>query len=156
LLRNSIAVTRQFKDANGDRATDFIPIICWGKQAEFVAKYIKKGTLVGVDGELRTRAYFDNNNNKRIATEVNVHSIEALESRATVEMRQATKLPAEAQQQMSQGQATQAPEINMDFLNDIPLVSNTPQSQQGDQASLDDLNAQVDAEYHPEPEQFTP
>ena len=61
-----IAVNRKL---NRD-VTDFISIVTWRQQAEFVSKYFKKGQAILVCGELQTRSYTDKQNNKRTAVEV--------------------------------------------------------------------------------------
>lgn len=66
----SIAVNRRFKDQNGNTECDFINIVTWRQQAEFVSKYFKKGNPILVCGQLQTRNYTDNQGNKRYATEV--------------------------------------------------------------------------------------
>lgn len=53
----AIAVDRDFKDAEGNRETDFFDIVTWRKTAELVAEYTKKGRLVDVTGRLQTRTY---------------------------------------------------------------------------------------------------
>lgn len=65
----SIAVERDFKQ-NGERQTDFINIVAWGKTAEFIANYFSKGDMIAVSGSIQTRNYEDKNGNKRTATEV--------------------------------------------------------------------------------------
>lgn len=66
----SIAVNRKFKDQSGNNECDFINIVAWRSTAEFVAKYFKKGNPILVCGQLQTRTWTDNQNNKRFATEV--------------------------------------------------------------------------------------
>ena len=66
----SIAVNRRFKSENGQQDCDFIPIVAWRQQAEFVCKYFKKGKPILVCGQLQTRTWTDNQGNKRYATEV--------------------------------------------------------------------------------------
>ena len=66
----SIAVHRRFKSENGQHECDFIPIVAWRQQAEFVSKYFKKGKPILVCGQLQTRTWTDNQGNKRYATEV--------------------------------------------------------------------------------------
>ena len=46
----TVAVSRQFTNANGERETDFINCVIWGKQAENLCKFCTKGSLVGVTG----------------------------------------------------------------------------------------------------------
>lgn len=64
----SIAVNRYAKD-NGD-TVDYIDIVTWRQQAEFVSRYFKKGNSILVCGQLQTREYTDKNGNKRRAVEV--------------------------------------------------------------------------------------
>ena len=66
----SIACDRAFSGRNGERQTDFINIVTWRQQAEFVSKYFSKGRLIGIDGSIQTRSYEDKNGNKRTAVEV--------------------------------------------------------------------------------------
>ncbi|MFR9068737.1 MAG: single-stranded DNA-binding protein [Faecalibacterium prausnitzii] len=49
---------------------DFIDIVAWRQQAEFVCKYFQKGSLIAMDGSLQTRQYQDKNGNNRTAVEV--------------------------------------------------------------------------------------
>ena len=65
-----IAVDRRFKSQDGERKADFITIVCWRQQAEFVAKYFHKGDPIGIDGSIQTRNYEDRQGNKRTAVEV--------------------------------------------------------------------------------------
>lgn len=65
----SIAVNRRFSK-DGEQACDFINIVTWKQQAEFVCKYFKKGQAILVCGQLQTRTWTDNQGQKRYATEV--------------------------------------------------------------------------------------
>ena len=49
---------------------DFIHVVAWRNQAEFVCKYFAKGSPIGVDGSIQTRSYTDRDGNKRTAFEV--------------------------------------------------------------------------------------
>jgi len=69
VARATIAINRRFKDQNGERETDFINIVVWGKLAETLASYATKGSLISVDGELRTRK-FEKNGQTNYVTEV--------------------------------------------------------------------------------------
>ena len=66
----SIAVNRRFKGENGQQDCDFITIVAWKQQAEFVTRYFKKGNPILICGQLQTRNWTDNNGQKRYATEV--------------------------------------------------------------------------------------
>lgn len=58
-------------DRNRDREkTDFVPIVAWGKTAEFVNQWFGKGDLITIVGRIEVRTYEDNDGNKRTATEI--------------------------------------------------------------------------------------
>lgn len=65
--RMTIAVDRNYKDAEGNNVVDFIPIIAWKKLAEIVAEHMKKGKLIAVHGSLQIRSYDDKGETKYIA-----------------------------------------------------------------------------------------
>lgn len=76
VISTNLAVDRPFaKDV-----TDFIPVVIWNQQAEYLSKYAKKGTKVGVTGKLTTRKYEDKNGNKRTAFEVVADTVEICDS----------------------------------------------------------------------------
>ena len=50
----TIAVTRNYKNANGEYETDFIPCVLWNSIAENTAEYLKKGDMVGIKGRLQS------------------------------------------------------------------------------------------------------
>lgn len=78
----SIAVDRTYKKGE-DKQTDFINITCWRTTAEFVSKWFKKGSLIGIEGSIQTRKYQDKDGNNRTAFEVvanNVHFVESKRS----------------------------------------------------------------------------
>lgn len=66
----SIAVQRNYKNADGSYGTDFINIVAWRNQAEFISRYFEKGQLITVVGSLQSRNYEDKNGNKRTAFDV--------------------------------------------------------------------------------------
>ena len=57
VARYSIAVDRRYKDQDGKYPTDFFNLTSFGKTAEFVEKYLRKGTKIVIDGELRNNNY---------------------------------------------------------------------------------------------------
>ena len=77
----TIAVNRPFQQQNGERQADFINCIAWRNQAENLAKYIKKGGQIAVEGSIQTRSYDDQNGVRRFATEVICSQITFLESK---------------------------------------------------------------------------
>ena len=67
----SIGVNRRYARADqGQQSVDFINIVAWRQQAEFVSRYFKKGSCIVVCGQLQTRTWTDNQGQKRYATEV--------------------------------------------------------------------------------------
>lgn len=57
VARFTIAVDRERNAKDGDQSADFISIVCFGKTAELVEKYVAKGRLVGVTGRIQTGSY---------------------------------------------------------------------------------------------------
>ena len=67
----SIGVNRRYSKADqSQQSVDFINIVCWRQQAEFVSRYFKKGSSIVVCGSLQTRNWTDNQGQKRYVTEV--------------------------------------------------------------------------------------
>ena len=87
-VRATLAVNRRFKNDKGTREADFIPMVIWGKSAEIFASYAKKGALLGVEGELRTRRFTDKQGQNRSSMELLVLAFELLESRSTMARRE--------------------------------------------------------------------
>lgn len=87
VARLSLAVNRRFKNASGEREADFISVVVWGKLAETLVSYASKGSLMSIDGELRTRKY-DKDGQVLYVTEVLCQSFQLLESRAQRAMRE--------------------------------------------------------------------
>ncbi|MFS8950689.1 MULTISPECIES: single-stranded DNA-binding protein [unclassified Streptococcus] len=86
VARATLAVNRRYKDQNGEREADFITLVVWGKLAETLVSYANKGSLLSVDGELRTRRY-EKNGMTQYVTEVLCQGFQLLESRAQRAMR---------------------------------------------------------------------
>lgn len=86
----SIAVERNFKNANGERETDFINCVIWRKAAENFARFTRKGSLVGVEGSIQTRNYENNQGQRVYVTEILVENFSLLESKSTTESRPAS------------------------------------------------------------------
>ena len=76
----SIAVSRSYRSGE-EPQTDFINIVAWRKSAEFVAKYFKKGNMIGIEGSIQTRKYTDKNGNQRTAFEVVANNVQFVESK---------------------------------------------------------------------------
>lgn len=79
----SIAVNRNFTNANGEREADFINCVVWDKQAENLVKYQKKGNQIAVDGRIQTRNYEDKDGKRVYVTEILANNISFLDSKGT-------------------------------------------------------------------------
>ena len=79
----SVAVSRNFTNANGDREADFINCVVWDKQAENLVKYQKKGNQIAVEGRIQTRNYDDKDGKKVYVTEILASNISFLDSKGT-------------------------------------------------------------------------
>ena len=66
----TLAVDRDFKNADGTKETDFIDVVAWRGTAEFTAKYFTKGRMAVVEGRLQMRDWTDKDGNKRRNAEV--------------------------------------------------------------------------------------
>lgn len=81
VCRFGIAVNRRFSSADAERQTDFFNITVWRAQAENVAKYLKKGSKVGIAGSIQIRNYEDNQGQKRTAVDIVADEVEFLSAR---------------------------------------------------------------------------
>lgn len=81
-VRFTLAVNRTFGSSNGEREADFVNCIVWRKQAENLVQYMKKGSLVGVDGRIQTGSYDDRETGKKVyTTDVVAESVQYLEGK---------------------------------------------------------------------------
>lgn len=76
----NIAVDRRAK-AGEERQVDFIPVVAWRQTAEFITKYFRKGSMIGIEGSIQTRKYTDKDGNNRTAFEVIANNVQFLESK---------------------------------------------------------------------------
>ena len=78
IARFSLAVDRR-RRANGgadDQSADFISCVAFGKTAEFIEKYVFKGTKIAVEGRIQTGSYTNKDGNKVYTTDVVVEQVE--------------------------------------------------------------------------------
>lgn len=83
LAKVSIATNETYKNAKGERVTEtqWHNLIAWGKTAEIVEKFLKKGSEVAVEGKLINRNYIDKEGIKRYVTEIEVSELLMLDSK---------------------------------------------------------------------------
>ena len=71
-----VAVQRRFRDqATGKREADFLQVVTWRQQADFLAQYAAKGDKVTVKGAIQTRTY-EKDGGKHFITEINADEVE--------------------------------------------------------------------------------
>lgn len=122
--RFSLAVNRTFSNSQGQKETDFINVVVWRKQAENVANYLDKGSLVSVEGRLQTGNYTDKDGNKHYTMDVQADSVQFLESKSQSQNRQS--MP-ESNQNDYQDASSNAVDLSSD-----------PYAEYGDNVSIDD------------------
>lgn len=96
IARFSLAVDRRFKKDNDEQNTDFISCIAFGKIAEFLEKFGRKGTKFVVDGRIQTGSYNNKDGQKVYTTDVVVENIEFAESKNSSGSGGSTNQPAPA------------------------------------------------------------
>ena len=116
--RFSVAINRAIANAQGERVTDFINVVVWGKQAENAANYLDKGSLVGIEGSIQTGNYTDKDGNKRTSFDVRANRVEFLSSK-------------------SQGNAN-VPNDMFDMPSGEVDLESDPYAEFGDSVSIDD------------------
>lgn len=108
IARFNLAVDRKFSK---EKASDFPSIIAFGKQAEFVERWLKKGTKVGVVGRLQTGSYTNKDGIKVYTTDIIVEEIEFCESKGAAKQTDDTvPVYTEADTQPPKNNVTQMPE----------------------------------------------
>ncbi len=81
IARFSVAVNRRFKNAEGNYDADFINCVAFGKSAEFIEKYFRKGMAIGITGRIQTGNYTNKDGVKVYTTDVVVEEAEFVESK---------------------------------------------------------------------------
>ncbi|MCH7323481.1 single-stranded DNA-binding protein [Solibacillus sp. MA9] len=81
MARFTIAVNRTFSGQSGEREADFIGCIAWRKQAENLANFMRKGSLVGVEGRIQTGSYEGQDGKRVYTTDVVADAVQFLEPR---------------------------------------------------------------------------
>lgn len=76
----SLALNRP-KKQDGTQEADFPNIVVWGKQAENINKYLKKGSKLALEGRIQTRTYDAQDGSKRYITEVIAENVQFLDSK---------------------------------------------------------------------------
>ena len=80
ITRINIAVDRRFKK-EGEQNADFISCVGFGKTAEFLEKYFRKGQKIGLNGRIQTGSYTNSDGQKVYTTDVVIENVEFVESK---------------------------------------------------------------------------
>ena len=80
---NSIAVKRDYKNANGEYDSDFLDFIAWKNTADFLNNYGRKGDLIALSGSLRQSTYEDKEGNKKSKVQIVVEKVTLLPNERT-------------------------------------------------------------------------
>lgn len=103
IYNNSLAMTNNFKNKDGNYDSEFINYVAYRQIADYLNKYSKKGSLISIEGRLHTRSYDDKDKVKRYVTEVIVENANVLErkkeeTQTAQEEPQATQIDIEVPQ----------------------------------------------------------
>lgn len=123
----TVAVNRNYKNANGEYDADFINCVAFGPTARFMANYLQKGRLISVEGRIQTRSY-DNQQGQRVyVTEVVANQVSPLDSNrigngGNIQAQPAYNQPANNNAFNNQtGETTPYDFMNLDDINDNDL-----------------------------------
>ncbi|GEL76340.1 single-stranded DNA-binding protein [Tenuibacillus multivorans] len=100
----TVAVNRPFSNQQGEREADFINCVIWRRPAENLANYMKKGSMVGVDGRIQTRNFEGQDGRRVFMTEVVADSVQFLESKGSSQSGQSAQRSAAPNTSNSQDQ----------------------------------------------------
>ena len=91
-----LATTERYKDRNGDvkENTEWHQIVAWGKMADIVERFVKKGSLLYIEGKLATRKWTDKDGNERFTTEIRADGIQILGKKEEAKPAPAEESPA--------------------------------------------------------------
>lgn len=112
----TLAVNRPFTNQQGERDADFINCVIWRRPAENLANYMKKGSMVGVDGRIQSRTFEGKDGKTVYVTEVVADSVQFLDSKGSSPQQGAgsgyDQQPSGFQQNQNQNQNQQQSQPN--------------------------------------------
>lgn len=101
---------------NGEKSTSYIPCTAWNSTAESIAKFMKKGSLVGVDGHLNQRSYTANDGRKVSVVEVIADSVQFLEKKNDSSVNSSTTSNNDYNRQMPEDESVEGIDASDDDL----------------------------------------
>lgn len=117
VCRFTLACNRPVRGESGEQTADFINCIAWRKQAENVANFLKKGSLVGVEGRITTGSY-EKDGKRTYTTDITADSVQFLEPRGTSD---APRNSEEQQYGQQSQQSNQQPQQDYTRTNEDPF-----------------------------------
>ena len=127
----SVACDRDFTKEGGEKETDFIDIVAFGKTADHMASYYTKGKMIIVSGRLQIRSYTDKEGNKRRAAEVVAGSVYFGDSKKSSEGNSTYQAPNSYQ------------ESENPYAETLAYIDNLQKAKQSDFAMLEDDDANL-------------
>lgn len=122
-----IACERSYSKPGEQRQADFVDIVAWGKNAEFICKFFKKGGMIAIDGSIQTRNYQDKQGSKRTAVEVVANNISFSGAKAA-DKPAAASYEQQTRNHVQQANATQSapqPAYTQGGMDDFSVISDT-------------------------------
>ncbi len=102
----SVATTEKWKDKNSGEVkedTTWHRVSAWGRQAEIVGEYLRKGSLVYVEGKMTARKYTDKDGSEKESHEIRMQDMKMLTPKGEGEPRQQVRQQSAPVQQQSSG-----------------------------------------------------
>lgn len=119
VARFTLAVDRRVKRDGTDQTADFISMIAFGRQAEFVEKYAKKGAKFAITGRIQTGSYTNKDGQKVYTTDVVTEEIEFAESKRVADANTGYEGTSAPEQSSSQAQTSSSDEGFMNVPDEI-------------------------------------
>lgn len=122
-----IACERSYTPQGQQRQADFVDIVAWGKTAEFICKFFRKGSMIAIDGSIQTRQYQDKQGNKRTAVEVLANNISFAGAKAA-DKPAARDFDQQTQNYTHEAKSAQSapqPDYTQGSMDDFAVINNT-------------------------------
>ena len=116
----SVAADKRFK-RQGEATADFFNVVVWGKQAELIDQYLKKGDRIALSGRLQTRTYDTNSGERKYITEIVLEEFDFLNSRSEAGQTQNPAVQSEQAQPTYQKPLKNA-EFGLDLTDDFKMM----------------------------------
>jgi len=102
-VANFSIATNKYNPQTKKTSPQFHKIVAWRGKADYVVNYLKKGSLVYIEGELTTRTYDDQNGNKRYVTEIVANDVQGISAGQQPQMPEVSmNQPTASQNQLNQ------------------------------------------------------